>query len=82
MPQDINLVRVENLPLTPNGSLKVELIPMPAGDDPWRTQGDYRREQRRDTIRFWLVVASLIVAIISTTSTAVIAVVTIRGAIG
>lgn len=30
-----------------NGLLRVRLEPMPSGDNPWRTQGDYRRELER-----------------------------------
>jgi len=66
------------LPLSKNGSLKVELIPMPSGDNPWRTRGDYINEQKRDTIRFWVTIASLVISIISVVATAVIAIVTIK----
>jgi len=34
-----------NLPLTENGGLKVELVPMPSGDNPWRTRGEYLEER-------------------------------------
>jgi hypothetical protein len=78
MNDEIKRVKVENFPITQNGGLKVELVPMPSGDNPWRTQGDYRKEQRRDTIRFWIMIASLVVAIISVAATAMIAIATIR----
>ncbi len=31
----------ETLPLTESGALKVELVPFPPGDNPWRTRQDY-----------------------------------------
>jgi len=80
MSDDTCKSRASNLPLTKNGYLGVELVPMPSGDDPWRTQGDYRREQRRDTIRFRLTIASLIVSIVSVAATAITAIVTVRNA--
>ena len=80
MEESDKYIRIENLPLTENGRLKVKLSPMPSGDDPWRTRDDYKKEQRRDTIRFWITIASLIVSIISVIATAFIAIVTIRGA--
>lgn len=66
------------LPLTKNGSLKVELVPMPASDNPWRTKADYENDKRRDTIRFWITIASLIVSIISVVATALVAITTIK----
>ena len=80
MDNKVNAVKIENLPTTQNGGLKVELVPMPSGDNPWRTLVDYEKEQKRDTIRFWVTIASLIVSILSVVSTAVIAIVTIRNA--
>ena len=74
-------VQVENLPLTKDGGLRVGLVPMPTGDNPWRTRGEYIREQRRDTWRFWITIASLIVSIVSVLATASIAIITIRGLI-
>jgi hypothetical protein len=82
MSDDPRKIEVTNLPLTQNGKLGVELIPMPSGDNPWRTQGDYRREQRRDSIRFWLTIATLIVSIISVAATATVAIVSVRNASG
>jgi hypothetical protein len=32
------------------------------GDDPWRQQGDYIREQKQKTQLFWVKIASLVVA--------------------
>ena len=66
------------LPLSKNGSLKVELIPMPSGDNPWRTKGDYENDKKRDTVRFWITITSLIVSIISVVATAVVAIITIK----
>ena len=66
----------QDLPLTKNGGLKVELVPMPGGDNPWRTCADYIEEQRRDTIRFRINIATLIVSAISTASTTAVAIVT------
>ena len=80
MDDKINAVKIENLPTTQNGGLRVELVPMPSGDNPWRTRGDYEKEQKRDTIRFWITIASLVVSILSIVATAVIAIVTIRSA--
>lgn len=80
MNDDVNSIKVENLPLTENGSLKVELVQMPSGDNPWRTKGDYKHEQKRDTIRFWVTIISMIISIISVVATAAIAIVTIRNA--
>ena len=66
----------QDLPLTKNGGLKVELVPMPGGDNPWRTRDDYIEEQRRDTVRFRLMIATLIVSAISTASTTAVAIIT------
>lgn len=59
MTDDVRQVRIENLPMTQNGGLKVELVPMPSGDNPWRTRADYENEQRRDSVRFWITILSL-----------------------
>jgi len=74
MNDEIKRVKLEGLPTTQNGSLKVELVPMPSGDNPWRTLGDYRKEQRRDTVHFWITIASLIISTISVVATATIAI--------
>jgi len=68
----------KNLPLTENGSLKVELVPMPSGDNPWRTRADYENDKKRDTVRFWLTIASLFISIISVVATTVVAIHTIK----
>lgn len=60
MAEEIHHVHIDNLPVTENGGLRVELIPMPAGDNPWRMRADYIQEQRRDTFRFFLTIASLV----------------------
>ena len=79
MSNEPNRVQVDGLSITNNGSLKVELVPMPSGDNPWRTRAEYISEQRRDAGRFYITIAALIVSIISVASTAAIAIVTIRG---
>ena len=79
MAEDAHRVQIDNLPVTDNGGLRVELVPMPAGDNPWRTQGDYMQEQRRETIRFWMTIASLGISIISVAATTAVAIWTIRG---
>lgn len=73
-----NTIEIRNLPITQNGGLRVELIPMPSGDNPWRTKGDYAKEQKRETIRFWLTIASLITSIVGVAATALIAIETIK----
>jgi hypothetical protein len=70
-------VQIDGLPLTQNGSLKVELVPMPGGENPYGNQGDYRMEQRREAVRFYVVIASLVISIISVISTAAVAIATI-----
>jgi hypothetical protein len=57
--------------------LRIHLDPMPSGDNPWRTRGDYEKELGRDTKRFWMTIIALVVAIIGTTATAVTAILTI-----
>ncbi len=76
MTQEINKVELSNLPLTDNGSLKVELIAMSSGNDPWRTLGDYKSDQRRATIQFWFAICSAASAIV-TSIVAVFAIVNI-----
>jgi hypothetical protein len=67
---------MDDLPLTKNSGLKVGLVPMPGGDNPWRTRADYIEEQRRDNVRFRLTIATLIVSAISTASTTAVAIIT------
>jgi hypothetical protein len=57
--------------------LRVHLVPMVFGDNPWRTREDYKREQERDTHRFWLTIGTLIVSLIGSAAAAIIAIVTI-----
>ncbi len=71
-------IKIENLPKTKNDALKVELVPMPSGDNPWHTQGEYRREQKQNTARFILTIISLIVSIIGVLATSIVAIITIR----
>lgn len=54
-------------PLTKNGSLKVELVPMPSGDNPWRTRKDYLNEQRKDTIRYYIILFGFVLSVFSAT---------------
>ncbi len=77
MQDDTNTVN-NTLPLSKNGSLKVELTPMPSGDNPWRTRGDYENEKKRDTVRFWITITSLLISIISVGATAFVAISTIK----
>lgn len=79
MDENKKKIVIENLPTGDKG-LKVELVPMPSGDNPWRTMADYKKEQRRDSIRFWVTITTLIVSIVSVVTTAVIAIATIKGA--
>ena len=67
-----------DLPLTANGGLKVELVPMPAGENPWRTRADYLIEQRRDAVRFYITIAAMIISIFSIAMTAWIAIENIK----
>jgi len=72
-------VQIDGLPTTDNGGLRVELVPMPSGDNPWRTRAEYIGDQRRDTVRFYITIATLVVSIVSVASTAAVAILTIRG---
>ena len=65
MENEIVRVNIENLKLDHEGRLRVHLVPMPSGDNPWRTQCDYRKEQRRDTFRFYLAIGTLGALILS-----------------
>jgi len=71
-------IKIENFPMTKNEALKVELVPMPSGDNPWRTRGDYEKEQRQNSTRFIITIVSLIISIISVVATSAVAIVTIR----
>ena len=79
MTNESDRVQIDGLPLTNNGGLKVELVPMPSGDNPWRSRADYISEQRRDAARFYITIAALLVSIVSVASTAAVAIMTIRG---
>jgi hypothetical protein len=80
--ENSNCGNLNQLQITENGSLKVELIPMPGGDNPWRTRAEYQKEQHRDTIRFWITILVLIVSIVGVVSTTAVAIVTIRSLVG
>ena len=71
---------MSDLPTTKNGVLKVELVPMPPCRDPWRTRGEYLKELHRDTIRFWVIILTLVVSIIGVVATAWTAIATIKSA--
>ena len=51
---------------------------MPASDNPWRTKGDYENDKKRDTVRFWMTIISLVISIISVVATAFVAITTIK----
>ena len=72
-------VLIENLPITSDNRLRVELVPLPAGIDPWRTRAEYEQEQWRDKVRFWATIASLVVSIVGVVATTAVAIWTIRG---
>lgn len=57
--------------------LRVHLVPMVSGDNPSRTREDYKKEQERGTHRFRLTIATLIVSLIGSAATAIIAIFTI-----
>jgi hypothetical protein len=59
-------------------NLRVWLINPPL-ENPWRTQEDYRLEQKRETIRFWITITALAISIISVSLTAFIAISKIQG---
>ncbi|MDH3661716.1 MAG: hypothetical protein OEU92_17085 [Alphaproteobacteria bacterium] len=63
------------------GRLRIHLVPMPSGDNPWRTKGDDLADQRREHWRFRLTIASLVVSMIATVATALIAIDAIRAAL-
>ncbi|CAC9592429.1 hypothetical protein BPUTSESOX_577 [uncultured Gammaproteobacteria bacterium] len=50
-------------------NLRVWLINPPL-ENPWRTQGDYQLEQKRETRMFWITIAALAMSIISISLTA------------
>jgi len=55
----------QQLPLTKDGALKVTLVPMPSGDNAWRTRGDYQREQRRAEVLYWIAVGSFVLTLLA-----------------
>jgi hypothetical protein len=64
--------------ITDDGRLRVELVPMVTGDNPWRTRAEYIQEQRRDMIRFWITILTLLISILSVVSTSIVAIYTIK----
>jgi len=77
MADETKSVKIENLPKTKNEALKVELVPIPSGDNPWRTKADYKKEQRQNNIKFVITIISLIISIVSVVATSVVAIITI-----
>lgn len=71
-------ITIDNLPLTEDRRLRVELVPLPSGNDPWRTREDYLREQRRDSVRFLITIATLVLSMIGVAATATVAIVEVR----
>jgi hypothetical protein len=55
------------------------VVNQPPLENPWRTQGDYQLEQKRETIRFWITITALAISIISVSLTAFIAISKIQG---
>ncbi len=78
MTDEAKNIRIENFPKTKNEALKVELVPMPSGDNPWRTRAEYEKEQKQNNARFIITIISLIIAIISVVATSTVAIITIR----
>ena len=56
--------------------LRVHLVPMASGDNPWRTRGEYEDDQCQNRWQFRMTIITLIVSIVSTSATAIIAVYT------
>ena len=52
----------------------------PPYQEPWRTQGDYRRDQRRAARLYWFQILSIITAMVSVVATTVVAIATIKAA--
>lgn len=48
--------------------LKVYLI-NPGIEDPWRTRADYIKEQKQETIKFWITIITLFISIITMLTT-------------
>ncbi len=78
MTNEAKNVRIENFPKTENEALKVELVPMPSGDNPWRTRAEYIKEQKQNNAKFIITIISLIISIISVVATSAVAIITIK----
>ena len=63
MANEIKEIKIGNLPRTGNDALKVELVPMPSGDNPWRTRKEYLDDRHQDTVRFYILLLSFVVSI-------------------
>ena len=59
--------------------IKVELV-NPPYQDPWRTQGDYRRDQRRAARLYWFQILSIVAAMVGVVATTIVAITTIMAA--
>lgn len=62
--------------------LRIHLVPMPSDDNPWREREDYMKDLDRDTKRFRLTIAALVISIIGTAATAITAIITILNVAG
>ena len=62
-----NITDTDKLPVDDEKRLRVHLVPMPSGDNPWRTRADYKNEQKRDTVRFYIIIVSFVVSVIAAT---------------
>lgn len=63
-----NIEDTDKLPVDDQKRLRVHLVPMPSGDNPWRTQKDYLNDKKRDNIKFWIIIGGFIISIISATA--------------
>ncbi len=62
-----NIDDTDKLPVDNQKRLRVHLVPMPSGDNPWRTRQDYLNDKKRDNIKFWIMIGGFIISIISAT---------------
>ena len=74
-----NSKKIEKV-ITSDGRVRVELVPMPSGDNPWRTRQEYIDEQKRDSQRFYITIGTMIVTLLGVIATAWTAIVAIKGA--
>jgi len=62
-----NIENTDQLPVDDQRRLRVHLVPMPSGDNPWRTREEYLNDQKRDTARFYIIIGSFILSVIAAT---------------